>query len=118
MLKEEFDEIGIPFYSYTHNSEKEHAFVIRGLDNEPATTELKETLEQEFNMCIHKCFKLTTKGRPLHMFTTTKDYKIRRLNAEIKSLHHKGILGTQECQRTANNTVPSVPILGTRYKKL
>lgn len=88
MLKGEFDEIGIPFYSYTHTSEKEHSFIIRGLDNEPATSELQETLEEDHNMSVHKRFKLTTKGRSLYMITTTKDYTIRRLNAEIKYINH------------------------------
>lgn len=40
-FKYELEQIGIPHYSYTHNSEKEHAFIIRGLDNEPATSDLQ-----------------------------------------------------------------------------
>lgn len=90
-LKDDLDLANVPYFSYTPKAEKEHAFVIRGLDNQPTVEDLKETLKSDYNLAVSKCFKLSTPGRPLYMITTSSDYTVKKLNNDIKYINHTKI---------------------------
>lgn len=55
-FKDEIEMENIPFYTYTPKQDREHSFIIRGLDNTPTEEELIQILKEENNIDITKCF--------------------------------------------------------------
>lgn len=91
MYKDEIELDNTPFYTFTPYEEREHAFVIRGLDNEPTEEELTSILKHEHDINITKCYKLRTR-RPLYLISTSKEYNLKMLNTRIKYLNHTRIV--------------------------
>lgn len=86
-FKDEIDLENVPYFTYTPKEEREHAFIIRGLDNAPSEEELIRMLKIENDIVITKCFKLKTK-RPLYLVTTANDYTERMLNNHARYVDH------------------------------
>lgn len=85
-LLRELEDTDISHHYYTISKDKNHAFVLRGLDSEPALSEIEESLEEEYSIRIKKIFKMKTKSRPLFLVTTNSAVTLSWLNHNVKFL--------------------------------
>ncbi|CAG9819368.1 unnamed protein product [Phaedon cochleariae] len=65
ILKSKLENDEVSFYTYTLKKNKSHAFVLRGLDFKPEPSEIKEDLEEVYEMKIREVFALNTRIRKL-----------------------------------------------------
>ncbi|KAJ3616680.1 hypothetical protein MTP99_014375 [Tenebrio molitor] len=102
------------YHTFTHKEEKTHAFVLRGLCQNPAPEEVKAALEEEHNLVAEKVFKMRTK-RPTFLIITNKNVNIKTLDSEIRNLlntrvnwerhiNNKLITQCHRCQRWGHAT--------------
>lgn len=71
--------------TYTSQENKTYGFVLRGLDCDTNTEEIKQELENK-SLKIHNVFKMTTKERALYLVITPAATKLEHLVSEIKYL--------------------------------
>lgn len=83
-LLKEMEDTEINHHSYTLRSEKNHAFVLRGLDTDPSLKEIEDALQEEHEIKIKKIFKMKTKVRPLYLLTTDAAITLNWLNRNAK----------------------------------
>lgn len=76
----------IEFHTYTTAPKKTHAFVIRGLDFEPETDDIKSAFLQEYDIEISSVYQMHTKYRPLYMIVTSSAITQKYLVNTVKYL--------------------------------
>lgn len=77
-------------YTFTTKEDKNHAFVIRGLDHDPEVDELFEEL-QKTKLNVNKVVKLANTARPLYMVLTDTSVTLAKLQEKIKIIFHTKI---------------------------
>lgn len=93
----------IASHTYTPQNEKTNGFVIRGLDLEPDTEEIKENLQEKYKITAKEVFKMHTKHRPLYLVITSKDVKLTFLKENVKYICHTKIIW----EKHENNKITS-----------
>ncbi|CAH1105301.1 unnamed protein product [Psylliodes chrysocephalus] len=111
----ELKEIEIEWHTYTLSEDKQHAFVLRGLDCNPEPEEIKEELQEIHQMTIYQVYKMNTKGRPLYLITTDNKTTLNFLNSNIKHIlntkitwerrhNERKLIQCRRCQRWGHAT--------------
>nr|CAH7760525.1 unnamed protein product [Callosobruchus chinensis] len=114
-VKSELTGTDIEFHTYTPKSEKQHAFIIRGLDNQPNLTEIREELQKTHNLDVFNIYNMKTKGRALYMLVTNNQTTLRYLNANVRFLlntriywerrrNERPVIQCRRCQRHGHAT--------------
>lgn len=81
-------ENGTDFHTYTEKGAITHAFVIRGLDNNPDPDEIKLELEEYHKIKVVKIYRMKATRRPLYMVTTSADTKLSQLLKNVQFLYN------------------------------
>ncbi|KAG5891973.1 hypothetical protein JTB14_014417 [Gonioctena quinquepunctata] len=84
--------------------QQQHAFVIRGLDSDPTPEDVKEALENEHSMIVHKVYRMRSEYTPLFMITTPKNVTLAELKRSISVILHQKI--SWEMRRNDKKIVP------------
>lgn len=77
----------VPHYTYAPKEERTTGHVIRGLDIDVSTEELKQQLEH-LGITIENIYKMTTTHRPLYLVITPKNITTDYLQKNIKFLFY------------------------------
>lgn len=115
VLLKELTEQNLKFHTYTPKDEKTHGFVLRGLDSEPSTEEIKEDLETTHKIQIQKMYKMHTKFRPLYLVVTENNINLQFLQENIRYVcrtkirwerhtNNKVITQCRRCQEWGHST--------------
>ena len=81
-LKEE----KVEFFSYTMKKEKNHAFVLKGIEHEDDPETIKGWLLDQ-NLPVQHVYKMRTRGQPLFMIITNNEITLKIIS-NIKTLDH------------------------------
>lgn len=76
------------FHTYTMKSEKTHAFVAEGLDEDVTPEEIEKELKLEHGFPVKTVYRMTTRKAPLFMVVTDNTVTIKNLIAEVRHISH------------------------------
>lgn len=105
----------LEWHTYTVAEEKQHAFVLRGLDFDVDLKDIKEQLEEEHKITTNNIYKMSTTGRPLYLVTTSNKINLNFLVNNIKHLmntrvywerrrNERKLIQCRRCQRWGHAT--------------
>lgn len=113
-----FREAKISHHSYSSRSEKSQAFVLRGIAKCTTIEQIEEDLMLSYDIKVRDFYKMSTKNCPLFLIVTDSGHHSRLLKQEHKSgWKHKNSLKNAKIYEEYN-TVPFLPGLRTRHRKL
>lgn len=110
----------IPYYTFTNNQEKTHAFVLRELDHAPYIEQIKEALTL-LQIQTKESYNMKKTIRPFYLVITDPTTSLKELNSKASALlntrvsweihrNRRGIIQCHRCQQwghaTANCTLP------------
>ncbi|CAH1104277.1 unnamed protein product [Psylliodes chrysocephalus] len=70
----------IPHHTYTQKQDKSHAFVLRGMTTGTEIEDIKEDLQESYDIKAREIFLMTTKNRPLYLVITDPAITLEYLN--------------------------------------
>lgn len=78
---------GLRYHTFTPKNNKNHTFVINGLDTDPASEEVFAELKKK-NIMVNKVTRMINTVRPKYIITTTKDVTISTLEKNAQFICH------------------------------
>jgi hypothetical protein len=89
------------YHTFTHKDEKTHAFVLRGLCQGPTEEDVRDALQDENEVTVHKVYRMKGARRPCYLVVTDKTVTRNKLEAEARILMNTRI----EWARHINNKI-------------
>ncbi|EFA09320.1 hypothetical protein TcasGA2_TC001646 [Tribolium castaneum] len=83
-LKTYFKSAQSPFHTYTHNEDKTHGFVLRGLDHNPPLEDIKSSLTHDHEITPLEIFIMKGTSRPAHLIIFPKEITLKQLQDKVK----------------------------------
>jgi hypothetical protein len=74
------------FHTFTHMDEKTHAFVLRGLCQGPTEEDVRDALQTENEIKVHKVYRMKGAKRPCYLVVTDKTVTLNQLETEARTL--------------------------------
>jgi hypothetical protein len=87
------------YHTFTHKDEKTHAFVLRGLCQGPTEEDVRDALQAENEITVHKVYRMKGAKRPCYLVVTDKTLTLNQLETEARTLMNTRI----EWARHINN---------------
>ena len=84
--KQILKEQNVEFYTFTNKNEKNHAFVLKGLQHEEDTKTIEDQLKEQ-NIPIRQVHRMRTKYSPMYMVITNNSITLNKIK-QIKSISH------------------------------
>ncbi|KAG5877097.1 hypothetical protein JTB14_006392 [Gonioctena quinquepunctata] len=81
-------KINYEFHTYTWKEEKTHAFILKGLDQEPTIDEIKVALLDEYKLEAKKVYRFGTYNA-IYMVVTPKNYTLKHMQTHERKAHPK-----------------------------
>lgn len=86
-----FNREQLEYHTYTDANQKTHAFIVRGLDGEPSTEEVKQELKTIHKIEVKQVYRLKNTVRPLYMIITDPSATLKGLQNNIRYLQYTKI---------------------------
>lgn len=87
-----FNSEQLEYHTYTDAHQKTHAFIVRGLDGEPSTEEVKQELRTIHKIEVKQVYRLKNTVRPLYMIITDASATLKGLQNNIRYLQYTKII--------------------------
>ncbi|KAK4875239.1 hypothetical protein RN001_011661 [Aquatica leii] len=78
----------VEYHTYTPNTLKTHAFVVRGLDHCPEIDEIKEELITTHKIKTKEIYKMRGTRRPAYLVVTDYETTLKHLQQNVRALNH------------------------------
>lgn len=80
------------YHTYATDETKTHAFVVRGLDHRPDTDDVKQSLNNDYNLPVKQVYEMKSTFRPLYMIVFTgNDVTLKYLQTNVKYIQHLSV---------------------------
>ncbi|CAH1099728.1 unnamed protein product [Psylliodes chrysocephalus] len=82
----------IPHHTYTQKHDKSHAFVLRGMTKGTEITDIKDDLQESYEIKAREIYLMTTKNRPLYLVITDPAITLDYLNKNVRVIENTRII--------------------------
>lgn len=80
----ELEKESIDFHTYTEKGKKTHAFLLRGIDGDITSEEIKQSIEESYSIKVLNVYQLRNTTRNNYMVITDNSIFLRFLNTNVK----------------------------------
>ena len=100
---ENLKEDNVQFHTYTPKNERQHAFVLRGMDSCTDPQDILSDIKDKYKIDIHKIYKLKNTQRGLYLVVTDNTITLKFLNKHVQYVYHTKV--TWELRRNVPEVI-------------